>query len=83
MPTYNPDHNGECLHCDEWYGAHLAGEECPPESLDDIGLRPWEVRTVQGVFLCVRYSAVAAHAACAAFGKRWPGGFLIKAIERG
>jgi hypothetical protein len=21
--TYRPDHNGECLNCDEWYDAHL------------------------------------------------------------
>ena len=20
---YRPDHNGECLNCDEWYGEHM------------------------------------------------------------
>lgn len=83
MPTFNPDHNGECLHCDEWADAHLPGGECRPESLDyAMGARPWEVSAADGTFLCVRYSAVAADAACAAFANRWPGGCVIYLIER-
>ena len=23
-PVYRPDHNGECLNCDDWYDAHTS-----------------------------------------------------------
>lgn len=29
MPTFTPDHNGECLHCDEWLDAHGPDGACP------------------------------------------------------
>lgn len=29
--TFRPDHNGECLHCDEWGDAHGPHGECPTD----------------------------------------------------
>lgn len=31
--TYRPDHNGECLNCDEWYDAHV-------EAVDETSVPP-------------------------------------------
>jgi hypothetical protein len=36
MLTFRPDHNAECLNCDEWLDAHEGPElRCPLDALDD------------------------------------------------
>lgn len=40
-PTYRPDHNGECLHCDEWLDAHEPTGECPAVSLLLVMAHDW------------------------------------------
>ena len=31
MSTFTPDHNGECLHCDEWLDSHSVDGTCPTD----------------------------------------------------
>jgi hypothetical protein len=67
---FKPDHNGECLHCDEWLDAHGPGGECPTDPAQAVAnterFEPFHARYLEA--LCRRDMIDCAREACRASG---------------
>jgi hypothetical protein len=82
MPTFHPDHNGECTHCDEPGDAHL----CPPDqafSGDDVrAIIEIEVRRAgSGDALAKRYGVSGPYLSMVRSGRKGFGRKILTALK--